>query len=112
MSWVNRIGTFGWVKALGLAITAMLLGLAAAKASQKKESARKKEDRATNMLNSGISKEIAKGKKLMESAQLDKDKAIVARDNAEHQLEKLGKANEDLDDIAHRFNSRKLRKPT
>ena len=110
MSWGNKLKALGWVKAVGLAISAALLGLAVAKASNKKESARKKEDRATDMLNSGISKEIAKGKKLMESAQKDKDKGVAAHDAAEKQLDKLGQDNEDMDSIADRFNSRRLRK--
>jgi len=112
MSWVNEFKSFGWVKAIGLAITAVLLALAAARASNLRINAERKEDRATDMLNSGISKEIQKGKKLTESAQVDKDKAVDARAKVEAQLDKLGKANEDLDDIADRFNSRRLRKRT
>jgi len=99
-----------WLKTLGLVFTAILLALAGAKAAKKKASADSKEQRANELMNSGISKEIAKGKKLLESANKDKDAGVVAHTNMEAQLEKLGEANDDIDALATRFNSKRLRK--
>lgn len=99
-----------WVKTAGIVLAAILLGLAAQRAVKKKVSAQKKEDVGTNMMNSGISKEILAGKKMIEAADKDKDKALKAEEVLEAQLEKMSKGNESIADIADRFNKRKLRK--
>ena len=104
MNWLKQ-----WGKTLGLVLGAIVLALAAGRAASLKSSARRKEDAATHKLNSGISKELAAGKKLTESANKDKDKAVIAHAKMQAQLEKLGEANEDLDTIADRFNSRRVR---
>lgn len=94
---------------LGLIGGAILFAMAASRAKGLTARAHRKEDAATHKLNSGISKELDAGKKLMDSANTDKDKAIVARDNVKRHLEHMGDANEDLDAIADRFNSRRVR---
>lgn len=98
-----------WLGIAAGVITAILLVLAGAKASNKRQAAKRKEERAVDLLNSGISDRIAKGKKLAESAQKDKDIAVKAHQKMEQRLEKLGESNEDLDAIATRFNSKRLR---
>lgn len=105
-----RIKAFGWVTALASVAAAIVLGLAAAKSVNRKASAKRKEDRAAVMINSGIGREIHNGKKLLEAANRDKDAAIAADVKMENQLDKMGAANESLDAIADRFNSRRLRK--
>ena len=106
----SRLSNIGWIKTLILVGSAILLALAAGRASSKHASARKKDDRAEQLLNSGISKEIHKGKKLADAANMDKDKAVVALKQMHDQLDKMGEANEDMDSIADGFNSRRLRK--
>jgi len=107
----SRLSKIGWIKTLGLVVGAILLALAAGRAASKHASAKRKDDRSVQLLNSGISKEIRKGKMLVDSAFADKDKAQAARKRMEQQLEKLGEANEDMDSIADSFNSRRLRQP-
>ncbi len=106
----DRIKSAGWVVALGAILSAIVLGLAAAKSVNKQSNAKRKEAKAIDKMNSGISSEIHKGKQLLEAANRDKDAAIAADVAMENQLEKMGAANESLDAIAHRFNSRRLRK--
>lgn len=108
----DRIKSFGWFTVLASVATAMVLGFAAAKSVNKKASSKRKEQRAVDMMNSGIGREIHKGKKLLEAANRDKDAAVAADVQMENQLEKMGAANESLDAIADRFNSRRLRKST
>ncbi len=108
----DRIKSFGWVTVLASIATAVVLGFAAAKSVNKKASGKRKEARAVDMMNSGISREIHNGKKMMEAANRDKDAALAADVRMESQLEKMGAANESLDAIADRFNSRRLREST
>jgi hypothetical protein len=96
-----------WVITAGMVLSAILMALAGAKAVKKKASANKKEQLATDLLNSGASKKIAKGKKLLESANKDKDAGVTANEVMEAELEKLGEANEDIDALADRFNSKR-----
>jgi len=106
MNWVKSLG---WIRTLGLVLGAILLALAASKVANKKSSAKRKESKAEDLLNSGISSKLQKGKKLIKAAQKDKDQAVAAHERMESQLEKLGEANEDLDSLADRFNSRRVR---
>ncbi len=108
----DRIKSFGLFTIIASVLTAVVLGFAAAKSVNKKASGKRKEQRAVDMMNSGIGREIHKGKKLLEAANKDKDAAIAADVEMENQLEKMGAANESLDAIADRFNSRRLRKST
>jgi hypothetical protein len=82
-----------WVVTLGMVLSAILLALAGARAVKKKASADKKEQLATDLLNSGASKQIEKGKKLLESANKDKDAGVAANKRMEDELEKLGETN-------------------
>jgi len=99
-----------WLATIGAVIGAILLGLAVAKASNKRAAADRKDQTATDLMNTGISKQIAKGKRLRESANKDKDAAIAADKLSEERLEQMAANNESLDAIADRFNSRRLRK--
>lgn len=108
MTWLKNLR---WIRTAGIVLSAILLALAGQRVLKKKASARKKEDIGTNMMNSGISKDILAGRKMIEAADKDKDKAIAAEKVMEAQLEKIGKGNESIADIADRFNKRKLRRP-
>lgn len=99
-----------WIVTLGMVLSAILLALAGAKAVKKRASADKKEQLATDLLNSGASKQIEKGKKLLESANKDKDAGVAADKRMEAELEKLGETNPNIDALADRFNSKRLRK--
>lgn len=107
---LNKVKSFGWVKTLGLVLGAIALAMAAGQAANRTAAGKRKEQQAEELLNTGISKHLQQGKKLMNAAHKDKDKAVHARKKMEQQLEKLGEANEDMDSIADRFNSRRLRK--
>lgn len=82
--------------------------LAGRKATKLHARAAVKDETATNLLNSGISKEIARGKKMVDAANKDKDKAIIANLKMKERLEVLGEVDESIDDVADRFNSRRL----
>ena len=94
----------------GSIVTAILLILAGAQAQSKRASVKRKEDRAADLLNTGIKKNIEKARVLTGSALKDKEKAAAAHKRMKDKLEKLGENNEDLDAIAHAFNSKRLRK--
>ena len=98
-----------WIVTLGLVLSAILMALAGAKAVKKHAKGVKKEQVATDLMNSGISKKIQKGKKMLESANKDKDAGVAANERMEAELENMGKANENIDAFADRFNSKRLR---
>ncbi len=106
LKWLKGIG---WIVTLGAILTAVLFALAGARSLKKNASARRKEDHAIDLMNTGITKEIDRGKKLMESASKDKTAAIEAKAKMKVRLQKLGDANEDIDDIAARHNARRMR---
>jgi len=96
-----------WIVTLGIVLSAILLALAGAKAAKKHASGVKKEQLATDLMNSGISTKIHKGRKLLESANKDKDAGVAALEKMEDHLNNMGDANEDIDALADRFNSRR-----
>ncbi len=98
-----------WIITAGLVLTAIALALAGAKASKKRSNATRKDATAVRLMNSGISREIKRGKKLRDAANRDKDAAIVADARMTRLLNNMGTANENLDAVADRFNSRRLR---
>ena len=88
------------------AIALALLGRKATKLSAKIDA---KERTATDLLNSGISTKLVKGRELLEEADHDKNIGVVVRAKMEEHLEKIGEKDETLDAIADRFNSRRMR---
>jgi len=99
-----------WWKTLSMIIVGVLLILAGRRATKLHERAKAKDEIATDLLNSGISKELEKGKRLVDAADKDKDRAVAARKEMEQHLESLGQNDESIDDIATRFNSRRVRR--
>ena len=99
-----------WIHFLGLAVSALFMAFAATRATSSMRRARQMEQKAEGLLHSDVSRNIAKGKRLTEKANQAKDKAIEARMRVEGQLDKLGEKDEELDAIADRFNSRRVRK--
>lgn len=95
---------------ISLAFSAIILAFAASKAAGARQQARRLEKKAEGLLNTQVSKDIHKGKKLTEKANRAKDRASDARMRIEGQLDKLGEKNEELDVIVDRFNSRRVRK--
>ncbi len=110
MSMLGRFKALGWVVTIGTVLGAILFALAGARSIKKSSSAKRKVDKAIELQNTGIASQIAKSKKLLNSAGKDKLVATEAQRKMEQQLEKLGESNEDIDAIADRFNSRRLRK--
>ncbi len=101
--------SLGWVAAGGIVLGAVLLAMKALKSGREDRRADKAEAVAVDLLNSGIGKKVRKGRKLMEKSEVHKNRAIAAREGMEIDLEKLGEANADMDAIAHRFNSKRMR---
>lgn len=93
-----------------LVLGGIALAFIGAKAHQRKKAADRMQHKAEVLLNSDIKEHIEEGEKLLVKAANEKVKATNARMDAEDQLRKLGEKNETLDDIAHRFNSRRVRK--
>ena len=99
-----------WLEQLGLILSFIALALMIGKAGRKQGAA----DRAQQHLDSLL---VDKTKKNVETAakkQIEKDKhltaAIQAKEGIKTQLEKIGDQNQTFDQLAHDFNSKRLRK--
>ena len=97
-----------WWGTIVAVVIGVLMVVAGRKATKMHARAEAKDEVATNLLNSGISTELARGKKMVESANKDKDKAVIANLKMKARLETLGEVDENIDDVADRFNSRRL----
>lgn len=107
--WLSALNPKRWLTTLSLVLGAIGLALAGAKANSIRKRAQQKDQKAEKLLASNSSKEIQKGKKLRESAQKDLDKAAEAQKAMKAKVEEIGNANEDLDELMHRFNSERVR---
>lgn len=107
-----------WVKTLplwavlGAVTTAVFMAMAGAKAARFEKRARNAQTNAENLLQDKTKLNVEKAAKLQREAEKHKEKAAIAKAEAEARIEELGNKNETLDDIADRFNSRRLRKST
>ena len=110
MSMWDKFKALPGIRVAGLIILGILVALLAAKASRKVASAKKKDDRFEDLKNSMISGELVEAGKLADSANEDKDAAIEIKRQLNNNLVKMGQANENMDDIAKRFNGKRLRK--
>ena len=90
----------------GLIVAAALLAFAAAKATKRAGRA-KQRDEASHKLQYGG--KIKAAERLAGAANKDKIAARKAKVNIEKQLEKLSEANQDIDTIADRFDSKRKR---
>lgn len=99
----------GWLSILAAALGGAVFAARGAKAVAKRNSAKRKEDQAELLINSQISKHIAAGKALKESAHEDRTKAVEVEDRMMEKLDELGTKNESIADIADRFNKRRMR---
>lgn len=106
---LNWLKKFSWVQTAIAVVAAIALAMLAGKARSTQKNIKKKEQLGTDLLNSGISRKLQKGKKLIESADKDKDKSVEIRQRMEARIEQLGESNEEFDAIADRFNSKRLR---
>ena len=100
MMWSRAKTTFG------LIVAALLLAFAAAKASKRGDRAEKREETSKELQYGG---KIKSAERLAKAANKDKVVARKAKANIEKQLEKLSEANQDIDAIADRFNSKRVR---
>jgi uncharacterized protein YoxC len=97
------------ISTIVLVLSAVVFAMAGVKISRLEKRAEKKTQKSVDKLNSGVSTYIHQGKKLAESANKDLDKAVEIKKLNEKRLEALGEQNDSLDDIAHRFNSKRVR---
>lgn len=105
-AWIKSIG---WLTTLGTAVVAVLFVLAGAKARKLERRAAKAEDRAQVILQDHTKVNLDKAKKLQDAAAGDKVAATQVKQKMREQLDKLGDSDENIDDIADRFNSRRKR---
>ena len=98
-----------WVVTLGMILSAVLLALAGAKSAKKRGRAEKQERLAEDLMQTGIDIDLTEAKRQTEKAEKNKQAAAKAKAKMEQRLEELGNANEDIDALADRFNSRRLR---
>jgi len=102
--------SIGWVTTLGTVFTAVLFALAATRSVKSNRKAKQKDRRVVDLLEENRSRHMEEAMDLSESAAKDKANAIERKVQAALLLEELGKKNEDIDDIADRFNSRRVRR--
>ncbi len=104
-----------WIKSkattIGMAITAVLMVLLAAKVVNKTKAARRKEKLAVELQASLVFKDLQKSKKLIKSAERDKQTAKTSKEEMAYKLEKLSEQNTDIDALANAFNSKRVREP-
>lgn len=106
----GKIKAAGWFLTLTTIVIAVGMALAGARSTKRKKRAAKNKDRAVTLMNSKVSSEIAKGKRLQEAADVDLDVALEADKLMAKRLDEWSEKDADLDAIADRFNSRRLRK--
>jgi hypothetical protein len=99
-----------FVRVVVLVLIAISTAWLAAAASRKFEAGRRKDERVIDMKNSQISGELAAAEKLADSADQDKKDGVAIRKRMKENIEKMGQANENMDTVADRFNSKRLRK--
>ncbi len=98
------------IRVIGLILLAIAVAALAAKASRKTASAARKSEKVIDLKNSMISGELVEAEALADSANKDKDDALEIKRRMNNNLVKMGQANENMDDIARRFNGKRLRK--
>jgi len=103
-----------WLKSLsllailGAILSAVLMVLGGAKAGRQQRRADEAENQAEMLAYDRTKEGIVKAASLQKAAVKHKEQAAATRQRMEAQLEKLGE-DEELADIADRFNKRKLR---
>lgn len=100
-----------WLITAGACLSAVLLVLAGARAGRQQRRADKAEKQVESLHHDRTKAGIEKAAKLQKTAAVNKERAAATRQRMESQLEKIGETNPELDAIADRFNSRRLRKP-
>ncbi len=106
----SRFKALPWIVTAGMVLVAVVLALQSGKVIRLQKRSEKKNEQAIDLKNSQVSIHILQGKKLAESAQKDKDKIVEVKKNMEGNLALMGKNSETIDDIANRFNSKRVRK--
>ncbi|KKN66751.1 hypothetical protein LCGC14_0468620 [marine sediment metagenome] len=106
----SKFKALPWIATAGMVAVAIVLALQSGKVIRLQKRAKKKDKHAVSLKNTEVSTYIHKGKKLAESAQLDKDEAVKVHERMEANLALMGKNSETIDDIANRFNSKRVRK--
>ncbi len=105
-----KLKALPWLVTLGAIIAAVLIAMAGGKIRRLEKRAAKRTDKSVDGLNSNISSEIHKGKVLAESASRDLDRVADIKKLRKKRVEAQGDKDEDIDDIMHRFNSKRVRK--
>lgn len=99
-----------WLVTLGMLAAAIFMVLNGRKIDRLQKRAEKKNIAGIDLKNTEISTQINKGKQLVESAHKDKTRADEIRVKLEDNLKVLGERSETIDDIADRFNSKRVRR--
>ena len=105
-----KIKSAGWFITATTVLLAVGMALAGARSTKLKKRAKRNKATAVDLMNAKTSGEIAKGRKLRDSADRDLDVAVEADKLMEQRLEQWSDHDADLDAIADRFNSRRVRR--
>lgn len=106
----EKVKNLRWIKQAILILSAILLALLAGRAAHRESRARRGEKLAENLLQEGTKKAVTKAAKHQAKAAKDKEVGVKAREQMQQTLEKLGEENHTLDELAHHFNSERVRK--
>jgi hypothetical protein len=100
--------SLSWIAIAGAILTAVLMVMGGAKAGRQQRRADRAESKIESMAHDKTKKGIEKAAKLQKQKDSHLEKAAATRQRMEAQLEKLSEDDE-MADIADRFNKRKLR---
>lgn len=106
LTWIKSLG---WIVIGGAVLTAILMVLGGAKAGRQQRRANRAEHEIQELMFDQTKKGIDKAATLQIEADLHKKSAAATRLRMEARLEKLGEDDE-IADIAERFNNRRVRK--
>ncbi len=105
-----KIKALPWIVTLSAVLIAVAIAMAGGKIRRLEKRSAKRTEKSVDGLNSSISSEIHKGKVLAESASRDLDRVQEIKELRKKRVEAQGEKDENIDDIMHRFNSKRVRK--
>lgn len=103
----NEIMSWGWVKALGVFLGAVVLAILGVRAASNRRRAKQAGELAQRSAMEHTKEGLRRAEEYKQVAEKHKSKAKRLEDQMEAKLDKLGKENESIDDVADRFNSRR-----
>jgi len=106
-TWLKSLS---WVAAIGTVLVAVAFAMAGLKAGRNKRNQLNAEKQVESLAHDQTRAGIEAAAKHQKKADKAKKKVAAAHKTMESNLEEMGKANEDIDSIADRFNSKRVRR--